>query len=398
MEGRNEEQGKLYIGAMVSSTFDDVRELRKALLEALRKEEFFAIGMEENIPIASDDVLSVSLKMTRKASAYICLIGHKYGQVPTCPTRNPNDYSITRIEYEEAQRLSLPTIVFIMGNSFKVRKQDVETDPLKITKLESFREFAKSGKIYYTFESEEEFRSQAIHAIAALRRTLGAEKKAQDTEIATRNVSAPVPPEFYAKSPYIGSHEFIGRLNQLESISDWASSSDSHPVLLFEAIGGTGKSILSWEWVTNHAPQARSDWAGVFWYSFYERGATTADFCRELISYMTGKSIYSLKDQSTLDLLPELLELLNVKPWLIVLDGLERILVSYHRYDAAQLKDEEAGNEDLIAERDPCSSINPEDDELLKSLTKSDPSKILLTSRLTPKCLLNPSGQPIPGC
>ena len=48
---------------------------------------------------------------------------------------------------------------------------------------------------------------------------------------------------------------------------------------MFEAIGGSGKSMLTWEWVTNHATDVRKDWAGRFWYSFYEKGALMADFC-----------------------------------------------------------------------------------------------------------------------
>lgn len=84
----------------------------------------------------------------------------------------------------------------------------------------------------------------------------------------------------YAEPSYIGSHEFVGREAQLDVLSDWAVPADPHPVLLFDAIGGSGKSMLTWEWTTQHATQVRGDWAGRFWYSFYERGAVMADFCR----------------------------------------------------------------------------------------------------------------------
>jgi len=36
-----------YQGVMVSSTFKDLEEHRKALMRALRQQEFFSIGMEE---------------------------------------------------------------------------------------------------------------------------------------------------------------------------------------------------------------------------------------------------------------------------------------------------------------------------------------------------------------
>ena len=54
------------------------------------------------------------------------------------------------------------------------------------------------------------------------------------------------------------------------------------------------------------------------------------------------------------ELSERLLRQLQARPWLLVLDGLERVLVAYHRYDAAQLADEEAGRTDQIARRDPA--------------------------------------------
>ena len=56
----------------------------------------------------------------------------------------------------------------------------------------------------------------------------------------------PTPPALYAEPPYIGSHEFVGRKNQIEILKDWSAPADPHPVLLFDSIGGAGKSILTW--------------------------------------------------------------------------------------------------------------------------------------------------------
>jgi hypothetical protein len=212
-----------------------------------------------------------------------------------------------------------------------------------------------------------------------------------------RSSSIPQPPDLYAYPPYIGSHEFVGRQAQLDILSDWALAADSHAVLLFEAIGGSGKSLLTWEWTTKHATEVRDDWAGRFWYSFYEKGATMGDFCRRALAYMTGRSVERLRDRNLAELTPSLLHELRRRPWLLVLDGLERVLVAYHRFDAAQAPDDTAGTGDEIGRRDPCAAITPEDDDLLRVLTSAQPSKILLTSRLIPRALLNQSNQPIPG-
>jgi hypothetical protein len=156
--------------------------------------------------------------------------------------------------------------------------------------------------------------------------------------------------------------------------------------------------MLTWQWTTKHATQFRTDWAGVVWYSFYERGAIMADFCRRALAYITREPLETLNKQKTSALAERLLHHLQARPWLIVLDGLERVLVAYHRFDAAQVADEEANQPtDQIAHRDPCATIRPEDDDLLRALAAAAPSKILITSRLVPKVLLNPANQPIPG-
>jgi hypothetical protein len=214
-----------------------------------------------------------------------------------------------------------------------------------------------------------------------------------------RAVSAPTPrpPAFYAEPAYIGSHHFVGRKAQLDTLNDWASPADSHPVLLFEAIGGNGKSMLTWEWANHYATKLSVDWAGRFWYSFYEKGAVMTDFCQRALAYFTRKPPKTFQEMKTGELSELLLGHLQARPFLLILDGLERVLVAYHRIDAAQLRDEKAGTTDEIGHRDPCSAIRPEDDDLLRALAAAAPSKILITSRLTPRILRNAANYPIQG-
>jgi tetratricopeptide (TPR) repeat protein len=123
-----------------------------------------------------------------------------------------------------------------------------------------------------------------------------------------------------------------------------------------------------------------------------------ADFCRRALAYITHEHLDSFKKLKTPELSDRLLHHLRDRPWLLVLDGLERVLVAYHRFDAAQVADEEANQPtDQIAQRDPCAAIRPEDDDLLRALAAAAPSKLLITSRLVPRVLLNPASQAIPG-
>jgi hypothetical protein len=390
-----------YHGVMISSTFTDLEQHRAALIDAIAGQGLAAVAMENDSALPDVDIIDSSLGMVRDASAYIGVISHKYGQTPEDPNRNPGKLSITELEFNEAQQLDRPILLFIMGDKHPLRKADVETDADKTRKLNAFRERAKQMKpgspvhrVYATFDSLEEFSRKAIHAAANLRRYLDA------APVPARTAADPIPapPAFYAEPAYIGSHDFVGRQAQLDVLSDWAVPADPHPVILFDAIGGSGKSMLTWEWTTQHATQVRADWAGRFWYSFYERGGIMADFCRRALAYITREPPESFRKMKTPELGGRLLHHLQNRPWLLVLDGLERVLVAYHRFDAAEVPDEAVNQPtDQIAKRDPCAAIRPEDDDLLRALAAAAPSKLIVTSRLVPRVLLNPASQAIPG-
>jgi hypothetical protein len=401
---------------MVSSTFTDLKDHRAALLTAIQKLDLHPKVMEYNDGKLLGDVVDSSLQMVRDSAAYILIIGLKYGQTPECPRRNPDKLSITELEFNEARRLGRPTLLFIMADDHLVQKAHIEKDRRKEKKLNAFREAAKKphasssvDRVYCVFGSLDDFK-QKINAPLAELATLvtQAENPTQESsETGERKAaepagnSIPAPPAFYAEHDYIGRHQFIGRKAQLKLLSDWAKPADSSSVLLFEAIGGNGKSMLTWHWVKYHAVDARAGhdpWAGRFWYSFYEKGAIMRDFCQHALAYMTGQPIASFEKSTATDLRTQLLSHLHRQPWLLILDGLERVLVAYHRIDAAEVPDEEVNRPtDKILDRNPCDAVRDEDTDLLRALAAATPSKVLISSRLIPRALLSHSGLPLPG-
>ncbi len=343
---------------MVSSTFTDLEKHRDALTVAIPKYNLHANVME-NDSASLQDVIDSSLQMVRDSAAYIGVISLKYGQTPKCSHHNPDELSITELEFNEALRLERPILLFIMGKGHLVKQDDIERDNEKEAKLNAFRERAKQmasesavHRVYAEFNSLEEFKEKIVPSLATLDQHLKIPTQTDSSKSETTTASTesnsntiPKPPAFYAEPDYIGSHQFVGRESQLQELNDWAKPADPTNLLLFEAIGGNGKSMLTWEWATKHAPQIRTGadaWAGYFWYSFYERGAIMADFCQRAIAYMTGQPLETLKKKKTAELTELLLAQLHARPWLLILDGLERVLVAYHRIDAAEVPDEEA--------------------------------------------------------
>jgi tetratricopeptide (TPR) repeat protein len=404
---------KNFQGIMVSSTFTDLREHRQKVISAIEGLGHKAVVMEHS-GAQTGDVISVSKEMVADCAAYVLLISHKYGQTPR-DASNPEVLSITELEFNEAVKLGRPRLLFVISDDHDVKKSQLERDPAKEVKLEKFKARAKlvdpSNKdsdlacIYEEFDSVEDLAAKAAIAIGKLisQITPVSADKASDSQSAQIKAAVPVralpePPALRALPPYIGSHKFMGRRAELDALNDWASPSDQHPVLLFEAIGGSGKSILTWNWMNEGSGKVRDDWSGKFWYSFYEQGATMAQFCREALAYVLKEPVESFQAMRGHELAERLVEQLNTGKWLMALDGLERILVAYHRIDAAQLRDEEAEDpHDSIAQRDPCICIRPEDDELLRLLSSVSGSKLLISTRLTPAVFINKSGNAIPG-
>ncbi|MBX3450998.1 MAG: DUF4062 domain-containing protein [Planctomycetaceae bacterium] len=402
---------------MVSSTFKDLEEHRQALIKALKSNGLTDAAME-NDSARLVDVIDSSLQKVADSSAYVAILGKRYGQVPRCAKRNPKGVSITELEFDKAVELGRPILLFVMGKDHLVHEDHVESKAANKKKLKAFIEHAKTHecsevhRVYAQFNSLKEFNDRVGPAIAELRRFLDEQDEEPNRNASVRpptpttpalHSSIPKPPAFYAEPDYIGSHKFVGRDSQLQELTDWANPADPTNLLLFEAIGGNGKSMLTWEWTANprHALAARpadKPWAGRFWYSFYERGAIMVDFCQRALAYMTGRPLEDFAKKKTAELKDDLLAQLHARPWLLILDGLERILVAYHRIDAAEVPDEEANiPTDKIVNRNPCDAIRDEDNDLLRALAAVAPSKLLVSSRLTPRVLLNPSGQPIPG-
>ena len=392
---------------MLSSTFTDLQEHRRQVRDVIGKLGFKAEDMESNGANVEGNVIESSLKMVRDSAAYVGVISHKYGQIPPDPELNPSGLSITELEFNEAMRLNRPILLFIMGDKHPVIPADVETNPDKIKKLAAFRERAKRmregsevERVYEVFEGQPQFVAMAATAIGRLIPHLetDAGEAPKPPVVTETDASLPRPPDLAALPKYLGSHNFVGRDDELRTLNDWCGEADPNPMLLFEAMGGSGKSMLTWKWLNDGALAVRSDWAGRFWFSFYEKGAVMAEFCRQALAYMTGKPVESFTKLRTPQLADLLVRELDRRSWLLVLDGLERVLVAYQRADAAQLADEKVEEAtDPIEKRDPCTAIRPEDDDLLRRLAAVAKSKILVTSRLTPHALMNRSGMAMPG-
>lgn len=243
---------------MVSSTYNDLTEHREAVCDALLRLGFFPVGMEYDSAKAGKDIIASSLEMVARARAYVGILSHRYGGVPHDAARNPDELSITELEYREALKRGIPAFMFLMSDEHPVKWQDVEPSEAYQAKLKALKADARRRSVCATFSSVEELTSRVLQSMsefkAQLARTAGtARGQAPDKKAPER----PRPPHLLASPTFISGHEFVGRRDELARLDEWATSSD--PLLVMEAIGGAGKSTLAWQWLTRRATATRPD-------------------------------------------------------------------------------------------------------------------------------------------
>lgn len=170
-----EVEPKVFQAIMVSSTFTDLESHRREVIDAVLRFGFQPVAMEYSGARSDSDVIDTSLRMVRESFAYLCVIGHKYGQTPADAGRNPDGLSITELEFNEARRLRRPILLFLMADDHPGTKADFESDAKKRKKLEAFRKQAKRvdpgapvERVYESFASKDEFAKKAAIAIGQL--------------------------------------------------------------------------------------------------------------------------------------------------------------------------------------------------------------------------------------
>lgn len=123
----------------LSSTFEDMKEYRKAIIDRIIKRRLVPICME-NWGANANKVTSVITDEVKKADIYLGIFGTRYGYVD----ENTN-MSMTEIEYREALASNKPILVYIAKNA----KDDITTGDNSQKMLELLTEIEKERIVYY---------------------------------------------------------------------------------------------------------------------------------------------------------------------------------------------------------------------------------------------------------
>jgi hypothetical protein len=134
----------------ISSTYIDLKEERKKIIESVLRIDCFPVGMEL-FPATTETQMEFIKKMIDESDFYVIILAGKYGTIP-----QGDEKSYTEMEYEYACSTKKPVIALLHSNPEKLSVEYSETVPKIKRKLEYFRNNLKNSRIVQFWDTQEQ--------------------------------------------------------------------------------------------------------------------------------------------------------------------------------------------------------------------------------------------------
>jgi Domain of unknown function (DUF4062) len=124
----------------VSSTYADLKNERRAVIQALMEMDCIPAGMEL-FPAADEEQFQFITKIIDDCDYYILIVGGRYGSVTS------EGISYTEKEYDYARKIGLKVLAFIHEKPEELAAKNFELDKTLRDRLNAFREKAKTDTL-----------------------------------------------------------------------------------------------------------------------------------------------------------------------------------------------------------------------------------------------------------
>jgi len=133
----------------VSSTYADLQEERRNVIQTLMEMDCIPSGMEI-FPAADEEQWEFIKRVISDCDYYILIIGGRYGSV------TPEGISYTEKEYDYAVSIGLKVIAFLHKNPGEISASKTELNPELRGRLEAFRQSVSEGRLVKFWTKAEE--------------------------------------------------------------------------------------------------------------------------------------------------------------------------------------------------------------------------------------------------
>ena len=142
----------------VSSTYRDLSDVRRNVMEAIQRLLHFPVGMEQ-FSSDDDEQWVIIQEMIQQTDYYICIIGHRYGSL------SKDGRSFTEKEWDYAKEFGVPIMTFVRNRNAKTAPDERETDPMLVKKLDEFVAKVTSDKMVDFWEEAADLNTKVVTAL-----------------------------------------------------------------------------------------------------------------------------------------------------------------------------------------------------------------------------------------
>ena len=144
----------------ISSTYIDLVEERKEVIQALLELDCIPVGMEL-FPAANEDQWTLIKELIDSCDYYLLIVGGRYGSL------NKEGMGYTQMEYEYALEKGIPIVAFTPSKPESIPVGKTDKDPEKTKKLNEFLELVKK-KMCKSYDNPKDLGSVASRSIIKL--------------------------------------------------------------------------------------------------------------------------------------------------------------------------------------------------------------------------------------
>lgn len=142
----------------ISSTYEDMKEFRSAASDALTNIQAIPMGMER-FTAANQPPINRCYEEIQKCQFCVSILGFRYGSL----YKNTN-LSYSELEFDEAERLGIPILVFIRSGEIDANRIDVD-DLTRRDKFKRKLQSSASNRLTVSFTSPEDLRDKITRAL-----------------------------------------------------------------------------------------------------------------------------------------------------------------------------------------------------------------------------------------
>jgi hypothetical protein len=150
----------------LSSTYEDLKDYRRVVYDALRQSGYQVIAMEDYVAMDQRPV-DKCLKDVEQADIYIGLFAFRYGYVPPPQHSNPDGWSITELEFRHAEKLKKPCLTFVVNDTTPWSRSldDAYKSDDKGERIKRLRQYLLTEKLASAFASPHELATLVLAAV-----------------------------------------------------------------------------------------------------------------------------------------------------------------------------------------------------------------------------------------